>query len=79
MTIWTSCNGGMWHFGGSRTRPLRRRKKKNPKLTGEEYQAAKDQVLLDNGFTPEDIKRYRRGCGDLVPKQANPEGFAWVF
>ena len=40
-------------------------KKKNPKLTGEEYQAAKDQVLLDNGFAPEDLKRYRRGCGDL--------------
>lgn len=39
--------------------------KKNPKLTGEEFQAAKDQVLFDNGFTPEDLKRYRRGVGDL--------------
>jgi hypothetical protein len=39
--------------------------KKNPKLTGKEYQAAKDQVLFDNGFTPEDLKRYRRGVGDL--------------
>lgn len=26
---------------------------------------AKDQVLFDNGFTPEDLKRYRSGCGDL--------------
>ena len=40
-------------------------KKKNPNLTGEEYQAAKDRVLFQNGFTPEDLKRYRRGCGDL--------------
>jgi len=39
--------------------------KKNPKLTGEEFQAAKDQVLFDNDFTPEDLKRYRRGVGDL--------------
>lgn len=39
--------------------------KKNPKLTGEEFQAAKDQVLFDNDFTPEDLKRCRIGVGDL--------------
>jgi alpha-galactosidase len=39
--------------------------KKNPKLTGAEYQAAKDQVLLENGFTPEEVKRLRRGVSNL--------------
>lgn len=39
--------------------------KKNPKITGEEFQAAKDQVLLENGFTPEEVKRLRMGVSNL--------------
>ncbi|MGA2502302.1 MAG: hypothetical protein ABSH20_31555, partial [Tepidisphaeraceae bacterium] len=39
--------------------------KKNPKITREEYQAAKDQVLLENGFTPEEVKRLRSGVSNL--------------